>query len=90
MNIPNLLAISRIPAALVACGFLMYEPPGWKLWVCGILIWGAVSDFLDGYLARKLDQVSTFGAFLDLTVDKVFICPMLFLIAGDDDVLDGG
>ena len=83
MNVPNLLAISRIPAALVACGFVMYAPEGWQYWVCGILIWGAISDFLDGYIARKLDQVSTVGAFLDLTVDKVFICPLLFLIADD-------
>jgi len=87
MNAPNLLALSRVPAALLACGFVMYEPDGWQWWVCGLLIYGAVSDILDGWIARKLDQVSTFGAFLDLTVDKVFICPLLFLIAGDNDIL---
>ena len=90
MNVPNLLAGLRVPLVFVVAYFLMYEPAGWRIWAATLVILAGVTDIADGIIARKLDQVSDFGAYLDLTVDKVFVCPLLFLvgfIGGELDTL---
>lgn len=71
----NMLTISRIPLILI--GFL------WPLdlYFFVISIWAAISDFLDGFLARRLDLVSSLGEQLDQISDKVFHFGMfLFLL----------
>jgi len=50
-------------------------------WLFGI---AAITDTLDGYLARKLEQTSAFGAFLDPVADKVIVCVALLLIVQTD------
>ena len=47
---------------------------------CGIFIIAAVTDMLDGYLARKLEQISQLGAFLDPVADKLMIAVVLVLL----------
>ena len=66
-SLPNLLSLSRIPLA-----FLIIAPlkPEWKYLFCGLAI---LSDFLDGYLAKKFNQTSKFGAILDPATDKIFV-----------------
>ncbi len=57
---------------------------GWeyRFWFAGFLVWIAmVSDFLDGYLARKYGWVSITGAFLDFTADKAFVISILTIFA---------
>ncbi len=46
-----------------------------------------ISDMADGMVARKQQTVSDFGATLDMTCDKIFVCPVLFLLAGRDELL---
>ncbi|HOD46394.1 MAG TPA: CDP-diacylglycerol--glycerol-3-phosphate 3-phosphatidyltransferase [Opitutaceae bacterium] len=73
MNLPNILTLSRVPAmfAIVA---LMY--PRWT-GAASIAFWlfiaGAVSDWLDGYLARKQGIVSDFGKLMDALTDKIMV-----------------
>ena len=65
-NIPNLLSLSRIFFALG----LLYPDPFFR--ACMVLCAG-VSDFLDGFLARKLGQTSRLGTILDPITDKLFV-----------------
>lgn len=76
-NIPNILTISRI-ALLPVLIVLLYMPQTWALWsALGLYILSAITDFLDGYLARKWKIVSPFGTFLDPIADKIFIAVLL-------------
>lgn len=87
MSWPNLVAVLRLPLALIASAALIHDLPhaGWIVAVCTLL--AIVTDWLDGWLARRLDDVTVFGAMLDLTMDKVFVCPVLFLLGDGDPVV---
>ncbi len=80
MNIPNsltLLRIVMIPVFVVA----FYLPIKWNNQIaCFIFVLAAVTDILDGYLARKLNQISSLGAFLDPVADKLMIAVVLVLL----------
>jgi len=80
MNIPNLLTLFRlllIPVFVV----LFYLPYKWS-YLASALVFAlaAFTDWLDGYLARKLDQSTSFGAFLDPVADKVMVAVVLVLM----------
>lgn len=53
-----------------------------------IFVVAAITDWLDGYLARRLNQYTTFGAFLDPVADKLIVATALVLLATDQKVLD--
>lgn len=80
LNVPNLLTILRIiliPVFIVA----YYFPNIWAYWVTtGIFVFACLTDWLDGYLARKLKQESRFGAFLDPVADKLIVVVALILL----------
>ncbi len=80
MTIPNQLTLLRIlliPIFVVA----FYLPFGWhNLLACFVFVLAAITDILDGYLARKLNQTSTLGAFLDPVADKLMIAVALVLL----------
>jgi len=72
-NSANLVTYSRI---LVTPLFLIFifRPEVWAKWTAGLLFaWGAISDYLDGYLARKYNLKSSFGALLDPLADKILM-----------------
>ena len=85
VNVPNLLTWLRIIAIplLVA---LFYLPDAWlpahdrNLYACVLFAAAAVTDWLDGYLARRLNQTSAFGAFLDPVADKLIVAAALILL----------
>ena len=62
-------------------GWLMQKD--YNLAATGILIMAAISDGLDGYFARKLNQVSDFGKVIDPIADKIFLSVSLYLLVGD-------
>ena len=77
-NIPNTLTLFRI--ALIPCLVLVYYVPEQNLSIefknliaTLIFVVAAITDWLDGYLARKLKQTSKFGAFIDPVADKLII-----------------
>lgn len=83
MNIPNLLTLTRI----VLVPFLViifYLPFSWSYLVCaGIFIFAAATDWFDGYLARRLNQSTPFGAFFDPVADKIMVATALCLLIHD-------
>ena len=87
MNLPNtltLLRIAMIPIFVVA----FYLPFKWSnLLACLIFTIAALTDLLDGYLARKLDQTSRLGAFLDPVADKLMVAVVLVLLVQQKPVL---
>lgn len=83
-NLPNnltLLRIAIIPVLVVL--FLIHKE--WSLWTAlALYTVGAITDFFDGYLARRWNMMSAFGRFLDPIADKLLVAAMLILIAGFD------
>lgn len=80
MNLPNILTLSRI-AMIPVFVIIFYLPFDWRFVVSAALfaIAGA-TDWLDGYLARKLDQSTPFGAFLDPVADKLMVAVALTVL----------
>ena len=85
LNIPNLITISRsvlIPLIIA----IYYVPDTWlsfqgkNVVATAVFIFAAVTDWLDGYLARKLNQMSAFGAFLDPVADKLIVVGALLVL----------
>ncbi|WP_104201938.1 CDP-diacylglycerol--glycerol-3-phosphate 3-phosphatidyltransferase [Billgrantia saliphila] len=80
MNIPNILTLARI-AFIPLLVVFFYLPYSWSLPVAAALFaLAAVTDWLDGYLARLWDQSTPFGAFLDPVADKVMVAVALALL----------
>ncbi len=81
MTIPNWITFSR----LLGIPFLLYglhNPTMQTRWICLVIfLIAAGTDWLDGYLARKLNQISDLGKFLDPLVDKLLVlAPLLALV----------
>ncbi|GJL80545.1 MAG: CDP-diacylglycerol--glycerol-3-phosphate 3-phosphatidyltransferase [marine bacterium B5-7] len=88
LNAPNILTIIRI--LIIPIIVVVYFMP-WRdsnEVVTFLFVLAAITDWLDGYLARKLDQGSPFGAFLDPVADKLMVATALILLASDVKVLD--
>lgn len=79
-NIPNLLTLLRI-ALIPVFVLLFYLPYAWvHLATTAVFGLAAVTDWFDGYLARRLEQTSAFGAFLDPVADKLMVAVALVLL----------
>lgn len=82
LNVPNLLSLSRIPLTAVLCWAVVAE---WWLAALVTFAIAAFTDWLDGWWARKFNQLSAVGRALDPLTDKVLIASaFIFLIRVDD------
>jgi CDP-diacylglycerol--glycerol-3-phosphate 3-phosphatidyltransferase len=82
--IANYLTVARI-VMIPLVVILFYAPYPWAAPACGsMFILAAVTDSLDGYLARKLGQTSALGAFLDPVADKLMVVVALVLIVSHE------
>lgn len=84
LNVPNVLTLLRIGLIPVFV-LIFYLPVAWSH-AASALIFGlaAVTDWLDGYLARRLGQMSKFGAFLDPVADKLMVVVALVLLVQEN------
>lgn len=87
-HLPNILTVSRIVLLPVLIGLFFVAGPVAAWAALAIYIFCAVTDFLDGYLARKYGSISGFGTFLDPISDKIFVAALLLALATFDR-LDG-
>ncbi len=80
MKIPNIITTVRI--ALIPCLVVaFYLPLQWSNYAAaGVFALAAATDWVDGYLARKLNQATAFGAFLDPVADKLTVAVALIML----------
>lgn len=80
MNIPNILTLLRV--ALIPIFILLYYLPlHWSYLAAAVVFTlASLTDWLDGYLARKWEQSTPFGAFLDPVADKLMVAVALVLL----------
>lgn len=84
-KIPTLLTLLRI-ALLPVIIVVFYLPHDWaRPLSCWIFVAAGITDWLDGYLARKWNQESRFGAFLDPVADKLMVATALILLVEFDN-----
>jgi len=86
LTISNLLSVSRIFLVIPMGYCLISDFPYHRLWTIGIIVIAIATDFLDGFLARKLHQVTDLGKILDPLADKIGIGIYAVLIAWTGDV----
>ena len=80
LNLPNAITLSRFVLALVLFALISFD--GYWQTAAMVFVIAAMTDFLDGYLARKYGQVTVLGRILDPFVDKIIICgSFIFLMA---------
>jgi cardiolipin synthase (CMP-forming) len=81
-NLPTLLTWARIVAIPLVVGvfYLRLDPLTQNLLGTVLFVAVAITDWADGYLARKLNQTSAFGAFLDPVADKFLVCAALLVL----------
>lgn len=85
LNIPNLLTWARIVLIPLFVGVFYFPDDGLRIEhqnqiATAIFIIAAVTDWFDGWLARKLNQTSAFGAFLDPVADKLMVAAALVIL----------
>ncbi len=88
LTVPNLLTLARIGAIpIFVVVFFLESTDSWI--AAAIFVLAAVTDWLDGFLARQMKVVSSFGAFLDPVADKLMVCTALVLLVSDDATTSG-
>jgi cardiolipin synthase len=83
-TVPNLLSMVRLAGVPVFLWLVL--GPEADMWALGLLMLSGLTDFFDGYLARKLDQRSTLGEILDPVADRLYILAVVIGLALRDIV----
>ncbi len=86
MNIPNIITISRIYLTFVFASVAQATCASMAAWALVIFLLASFSDWLDGYLARRMGIVTVFGKFLDPIADKLIVMAALIMILPYDRV----
>lgn len=82
MNIPTWITVSRLLGVPLLLLLLQAPTATQRWWAAGIFVVAASTDWLDGYLARRLNQVTDLGKFLDPLVDKLLVLAPLLMLVG--------
>jgi len=86
MTIPNWITIARIVLVPLILVILLTEMENKEIIAFSIFVIAAVSDSLDGYVARKLNQVTALGKFLDPLADKLLVSAALIALVYLEEV----
>jgi CDP-diacylglycerol--glycerol-3-phosphate 3-phosphatidyltransferase len=85
-NIPNMLTLLRIALIPVMAVLLLSPSREAGFWAAAVFAVASITDWLDGYLARRMGIVTTFGKFLDPIADKLIVMAALIMILPFDRV----
>lgn len=85
-QVPNLLTYLRMALVPVVAGLLLWGADAARLAALGLFIVAAITDFLDGWLARAWRQQSALGRMLDPIADKVLVAGVLLVLAAHGDI----
>ena len=80
LNLPNILTMTRIAAIPLLAVLLMSPTQPAGFWAAAVFSLASVTDWLDGYLARRMGIVTIFGKFLDPIADKLIVMAALIMI----------
>jgi CDP-diacylglycerol--glycerol-3-phosphate 3-phosphatidyltransferase len=86
LNTPNILTLLRIALIPAFIAAYYWTHPSAHMLATGLFVLAALTDMLDGYLARKWQQTSPFGAFLDPVADKLMVAAALVMLVADPRV----
>jgi CDP-diacylglycerol--glycerol-3-phosphate 3-phosphatidyltransferase len=82
VNVPNYLTLARIVAIPAMVAVMLTNFQGRDLVACAIFVFASLTDWLDGWLARKKGLVTVLGQLLDPTADKLLIASALICLVG--------
>ncbi|MDE5718151.1 MAG: CDP-diacylglycerol--glycerol-3-phosphate 3-phosphatidyltransferase [Lachnospiraceae bacterium] len=81
MNLPNKLTIFRVILIPFFVVLLLFDITAYDKWIAlAIFIIASLTDFLDGYIARKYNLVTNFGKFMDPLADKLLVCSAMICL----------
>ncbi|RAO76035.1 CDP-diacylglycerol--glycerol-3-phosphate 3-phosphatidyltransferase [Dyella jiangningensis] len=80
INLPTWLTLFRVLLLPVMVLVFYWQFPGHNITAATVFLLAAITDWLDGYLARRMNLTSAFGAFLDPVADKLMVAVTLFLL----------
>ena len=84
-TIANILTVARVLLLppIIVCFFVESSVGALAVYICfGLYVLAAVTDFFDGWVARKFNQITAFGTFLDPISDKIFVSALMILLIG--------
>ena len=79
-NLPNTITLARISVVPFLFFLLMSPGPFWSLVLACLFVLAAITDFLDGFIARKYNMITTMGKFLDPLADKLIVNSAMILM----------
>ena len=82
----TLLRVAFIPLFMTFLHFSYGQPGLWMWLALGVFILASITDFIDGYIARKYNQTSDFGKFLDPLADKLLVLAAMVMICQWDRI----
>jgi CDP-diacylglycerol--glycerol-3-phosphate 3-phosphatidyltransferase len=80
LNLPNILTLARIAAIPLMAVLLLSPTQSAGFWAAALFSLASITDWLDGYLARRMGIVTVFGKFLDPIADKLIVMAALIMI----------
>ncbi len=86
-NLANLLTYGRLVAVPAVVGLLFWPEDHWSRWFAlGVFAFAAITDYLDGYVARTYSQGSALGRMLDPIADKLLVAACLLMLVATDTI----
>ncbi len=86
-SLPNLLTYGRIVAIPALVGLLYWPKDDWVRWIAlAVYVVAAVTDYLDGWIARAWSQQSAIGRMLDPIADKLLVAALLLMLVADGTI----
>lgn len=86
MNVPNRLTILRVIMIPVLIVFMIWKSFPYSDYIAAaVFILACITDFFDGYIARRYNLVTTFGKFMDPLADKILVCSAMICFVADPD-----
>ena len=84
LNLPNILTLSRVPLMFIVVGLMYADFPWCDTLAFWLFIAAALTDWLDGKMAREMGVVSSFGRFMDSVLDKVLVIGLMIALVNGD------
>jgi cardiolipin synthase len=85
-TLANLLTLSRIGAIPILVALLYVDGAGWAWIACGVFTVIGLTDWLDGYVARRWGEHTEFGRFLDPIADKLLVATVLLVLVAQERI----